>query len=272
MTAEKLMSLNVTDLRALAERHGVSGHARMRKDQLIGALLPVIAAGSPIQNNAKGNAAAKVTMPVAAGSSSSSSRPSPGPSPASNPSAPGPNPGLPIPERYGSDRLVLLMQDAHHIFAYWEITPETFARVAAKAGANAAHVLILHAPSGLEQRDIDLRGGNYYLSVAPGATYRAEISLRSKDGVLHPLAVSNFVQTPLAGPSPRSDAQWLGIDETFHELLALAGLPGHEPVGSLARLQARAGEGHLIRAESGGSSGFSSTARTSSLLSKRPDG
>ena len=185
MTAEKLMSLTVTDLRALAERHGVSGHARMRKDQLIGALLPVIAAGSPIQNNAKGNAAAKVTMPVAAGSSSSSSRPSPGPSPASNPSAPGPNPGLPIPERYGSDRLVLLMQDAHHIFAYWEITPETFARVAAKAGANAAHVLILHAPSGLEQRDIDLRGGNYYLSVCARRTvsctpWRCRISSRRR--------------------------------------------------------------------------------------------
>lgn len=286
MTAEELMRLTVKDLRALAERHGVTGHARLRKDQLIGALLPLI--------TAKPHKVAPLPASAPAGSSS-----------ANNVqvahSAPhrGPDPGLPIPESYGVDRLVLLVQDPHHIFAYWEISPGTYARIAAAAGNGAAQVLILHTPSGPEQREIDLRGGNYYLSVAPGSTYRAEIALRGKDGKLHQLAVSNFVQTPAAGPSARTDATWMEVDETFHELLALAGLPGQDPVGSLARLQARTletrimhedvaamrgmssanlsrqAQAHLAEAMSStrlSSTALSSTALSSSALVKRPVG
>lgn len=287
MTAEQLMRLTVKDLRALAERQGIPGHARLRKDQLIGTLLPLI--------TAQASAPVPATLVVSAPAGSSVH------GPAAQPSAPqrGPDPGLPIPESYGVDRLVLLVQDPHHIFAYWEISPGTYSRVATVAGFGAAQVLILHTPSGPEQREIDLRGGNYYLSVAPGSTYRAEIALRSKDGKLHQLAVSNFVQTPAAGPSPRTDATWMEVDETFHELLAMAGLPGQDPVGSLARLKARTldarvlgertvaerglssaalsrqAKAHLAEAMSNtglSSTALSSTALSSTALSKRPVG
>ena len=246
MTAEELMRLTVKDLRALAERHGVTAHARLRKDQLIGALLPL--------TTAKPTKAAPVPASAPAGSSSLGGQ--------AHPPAPqrGPDPGLPIPDSYGLDRLVLLVQDPHHIFAYWEISPGTYARVAALAGSGAAQVLILHTPSGPEQREIDLRGGNYYLSVAPGSTYRAEIALRSKDGKLHQLAVSNFVQTSAIGPSTRTDATWMEVDETFHELLALAGLPGQDPVGSLSRLQARTLDARILHEEVATKLGLSSAS------------
>jgi hypothetical protein len=246
MTAEQLMRLTVKDLRALAERQGVTGHARLRKDQLIGALLPLVTSKAP--------APAPQLTSSPTGSSTSA--------PVASAPAPqrGPDPGLPIPESYGRDRLVLLIQDPHHIFAYWEVSPGTYARVAALAGAGSAQVLILHTPSGPEQREIDLRGGNYYLSVAPGSTYRAEIALRGKDGKLHQLAVSNFVQTPAAGPSARTDATWMEVDETFHELLALAGLPGQDPVGSLARLQARTLDARVLGEHAVAARGLSSVS------------
>jgi len=249
MTAEELMRLTVKDLRALAERQGVMGHARLRKDQLIGALLPLITV-QPAK-------AIPVATSAPAGSSSTSTKSGQNQHPAPHR---GPDPGLPIPESYGLDRLVLLVQDPHHIFAYWEISAGTYARVAAAAGTGAAQVLILHTPSGPEQREIDLRGGNYYLSVAPGSTFRAEIALRSKDGTLHQLAVSNFVQTPAAGPSTRTDTTWMEVDETFHELLALAGLPGQDPVGSLARLKARTLETRVLHEDVAAMRGLSSAS------------
>ena len=248
MTAEELIRLNVKDLRALAERHGVTGHARLRKDQLIGALQPLI--------TTKPAKAAPLPISGPAGSSSLGAPALP-PAPQR-----GPDPGLPIPDSYGLDRLVLLMQDPHHIFAYWEISPGTFSRVSTSAGTGSAHVLILHTPSGPEQREVDLRGGNYYLSVAPGSTYRAEIALRGKDGQLHQLAVSNFVQTPAVGPSTRTEATWMEVDETFHDLLTLAGLPGQDPVGSLARLHARTLDSRILNDDAATKRGLSSASLT----------
>ncbi len=230
MTAEELMRLTVKDLRALAERQGVTGHARLRKDQLIGALLPFgyrqAAKSAPSCRSVRLPAARRL--------------PRTGRRPRQQRRIVDPIPACRFLKATGSTASrLLLVQDPHHIFAYWEISPGTYARVAALAGTGAAQVLILHTPSGPEQREIDLRGGNY-LSVAPGSAYRAEIALRSKGPFpLHQLAVSNFVQTPAAGPSTRTDATWMEVDETFHELLALAGLPGQDPVGSLARLNAR---------------------------------
>ena len=246
MTAEELMRLTVKDLRALAERQGLPGAGKMRKDQLIGQLLPLIAKSAP-------KPPAPVAAPAAGSSSSSGGRQAPAPR------HEGPDPGLPIPESYNADRLVLLVQDPHHIFAYWEISPGTRARTAAAAGAGATAVLLLHTASGAEQREIDLRGGNYYLSVAPGATFRAEIALRSRDGRLFTLAMSNFVQTPAAGPSTRTDATWMEVDETFHELLSLAGLPGgQDAAGSLARLSARTLDAKLLGHEEAAARGLSS--------------
>ncbi len=254
MTAEELMRMTVKDLRALAERHGLTGHGKLRKDELIGGLLPFAVDGSA-KAGSSGSAAANATTVIMAAPPAGSSK-------TSTPSAPpapqrGPDPGLPIPDSYSHDRLVLLVQDPHHIFAYWEVTPSTYATVAAAAGHGAATVLALHTSSGAEQREVDLRGGNYYLAVAPGATYRAEIALRSRDGTLHTLAISNFVETPAAGPSSRTDATWMEVDETFHELLALAGLPGPD-AGSLARLSARTLDTKVLAADEAVVRGLSS--------------
>jgi hypothetical protein len=87
-------------------------------------------------------------------------------------------------------------------------------------------VLILHTSQGDEQREVDLRGGNYYLTVAPRGAYTADLAIRDGQGNLHILARSNRVDTPAAGPSWRTDEDWLQVDERFDELLSLAGTPG----------------------------------------------
>jgi hypothetical protein len=192
----------------------------MRKDELVQALMPTTRAPHPGSPTPTGRGA-PVSAP--AGSSQSSSSSMPPQQPATNQ---GPDQGLPIPDRYGRDRLVLLVQDPQHVFAYWEVTPERYEQVAREAGDGAATVLVLITASGAEQREVDLRGGNYYLAVAPNATYQAQLALRDRHGRLHTLASSNQVTTPAAGVSPRTDEQWMAVDETFHELLAMAGLPG----------------------------------------------
>jgi hypothetical protein len=246
MTAEELMRMTVKDLRALAERHGIAGTSRLRKDQVISALLPHVLSLSK-------TAPSVVSDPTPKGSSGivfTAAVPAP---------VVGPNPGLTIPESYGLDRLVLLAQDPLHIFAYWEISPLAYAKAAGEAGPGATAVLLLHTATGAEQREVDLQGGNYYLAVAPGGTYRAELALRARDGRLITLARSNFVQTPAGSPSTRTDATWMEVDETFHELLALAGLPGQD-ASSLSRLQARTLDTRVLDDSALAARGLSSAA------------
>jgi hypothetical protein len=157
-----------------------------------------------------------------------------------NPQAHGANPGLPIPDHYGRDRLVLMVQDPLHIFAYWELQAETVARA-----INDTHggdpVLVIHTSGNTETRSVDLRGGNYYLSVSADQDYEAELALRSTNGALHVLVRSNKVHTPAPTISQRVDEQWMGIENTegsFHELLELAGLPGQVAgANSVSRLR-----------------------------------
>lgn len=209
MTADQLNKLPLKDLRALAAGRGIAGSVKLRKDELVTALATTMAGErreppAPTAGQAGGS-----TPPQA-----QAWQPAP------------PEHGLPVPDRYGRDRLVLLVQDPSHVFAYWEVAPETLARVRAEAGGHAAAVLVLHGPGGAEQREVDLNGGNYYLAVAPGSLYEAELCLRASDGRLIRIAMSNRIHTPAAGPSWRTDEAWMEVDESFQDLLALAGVPG----------------------------------------------
>jgi hypothetical protein len=134
------------------------------------------------------------------------------------------NPGLPIPEHYGRDRLVLMVQDPLHIFAYWELQGDTVAR-AMNETHGGSPVLVVRCDGHSESREVDLRGGNYYLAVKPDSRYEAELALRSNNGQLFTLARSNSVQTPLPAVSTRLDEQWMSTQDHFSDLLDLAGLP-----------------------------------------------
>lgn len=224
MTRDQLNLLSDHDLRELGDRYGISSD--LQRPELLGLLSSRLASGTALAVPAMAEATSSSIQRV----------------PVTND---GPNPGLPIPPRYGRDRLVLMVQDPGHLFAYWEVTPSTLDRVRSEIGEPGQPVLVVLGPTGEEQREVDLLGGNYYLAVASTATYEARLALRDRHGRLHTLAGSNLVSTPAAGPSWRTDEDWMVVDERFHELVARAGLPGEGGSsalrlgGSEVRLRAR---------------------------------
>jgi len=217
---DELSRLSLPELRALAAAHGLADVATLDKEALVRRLAARLSAPVPAGAAALGVPSGQVAAPAAAPAGSSHS------APAAPVRRDGPDPGLPIPDRYGRDRLVLMVQDPFHVFAYWEVTPETAAGAQAAAGPHAATVLLIETPNGQESREVDLAGGNYYLAVAPATAYAAQLAVRDAQGRLHVLARSNRVTTPAANVSTRQDEAWMTVDETFGELLDLAGLPG----------------------------------------------
>lgn len=254
MKRDELEALTVKELRLIAAEKGVPKATKLAKAELVAALS---AAPKPKSTRTKATTSStrtqrrnSFTAPPPAKRKATGKLPPGAPTAKSSSSllapvvkapAPAPivgaNPGLPVPEHYGHDRLVLMVQDPHHVFAYWELQPETVARVSSQAQGSGTPVLAIHASGNTEFREVDLRGGNYYLAVSPDQDYEAELALRDRHGKLHTLARSNKVHTPTPSISSRIDEQWMGVDETFHELLELAGLPGHlRGAGSAARL------------------------------------
>ncbi|MBA3847603.1 MAG: DUF4912 domain-containing protein [Planctomycetes bacterium] len=227
MSPHELDRLTLAQLRDLAGRHAVADAGTLKKPDLIAALAK--ATGVSGSGRVPDSAA-----PGPAGSSRVEEQ---------KPQQTGPRqaePGLPIPDRYGRDRLVLMVQDPFHVFAYWELSAQALDQARTACGEQGTPVLILHTASGAEQREVDLRGGNYYLSVAPNANYEAQLALRDSKGQLHPLARSNRVTTPAATVSARRDEQWMSVDDSFGELLEMAGLPNaNAGQGSAARLSDR---------------------------------
>ena len=262
MKRSELENLTVKELRLIALERGLAKATKLLlKSELVDALTaPARAVRGKTTATPPTNSTTKRTQrrgsftsapnknksalpPGAPAARSSSSLLAPASAPAKAP-APAPivgcDPGLPIPEHYGQDRLVLMVQDPHHVFAYWELLPQTIARISSQAQNTSTPVLAIHVGGNTEFREVDLRGGNYYLIVLPDQDYEAELALRDRHGKIHTLARSNRVHTPAPTISSRIDEQWMGVDESFHELLELAGLPGHlqgaTGAGSAARL------------------------------------
>lgn len=259
MDASSLRALTVKELRSLADGQGVPRAARLKKDELVAALLPLLCP----------TPAAPMAAPASAPAGSSSIE-----APAAAPAAPLPPPqdGLPIPDRYGCDRLVLMVQDPNHLFAYWEVSPAALDRARAAAGEGWAPVLVLHTAGGTEQREVDLRGGNYYLTVAANSDYRAVLAIRDRAGRLHLLAESTLVRTPAAAPSPSSEEQWMVVDETFSELLSLAGAPAGSSgaLSSGARFRTRSLDSRILSWSEEQAGGAGGPGLPSSLTVARP--
>jgi hypothetical protein len=249
MKRQELEAMTVRELRLIAVERGLPKATKMIKAELVAALsgparpprTKAATASSRTQRRGSFTSPAprrKAALPPGAPDPQASSSLRASPTPAPGPAAIiGSDPGLPVPEHYGRDRLVLMVQDPHHVFAYWELLPDTVARVSHETRGQSTPVLAIRMNGNVEYREVDLRGGNYYLAVAPDQEYEAELALRDAAGTLHTLARSNRVHTPSPTISSRVDEQWMGTNETFHELLELAGLPGSRgAAGSAARL------------------------------------
>ncbi|TVR13209.1 MAG: DUF4912 domain-containing protein [Planctomycetota bacterium] len=219
----KLENLNLKQLKDLARELEIPNRSRMRKAELILALYDAQGSsdsGDTSSSSSAGKDLAHQATSLQASSSGGSS--SGGTNSDTQPFGPHGDPGLPIPQHYGRDSVVLMVQDPEHLYVWWELSSGTTEQLRQRLGQSSSSLLLLYGPDGCEQRVIDLAAGNYYLAVAPKTTYRVALALRDSNGTLHLLAQSEEVQTPAASPSDAIDEEWMAVDETFATLLQQA--------------------------------------------------
>ncbi|MFW5830385.1 MAG: DUF4912 domain-containing protein [Planctomycetota bacterium] len=213
-----LSAKTIKALRQLAADLGIRNRSKMRKDQLLAA----IEAAQGVQKQAVQEQA----------SSSATSTAAAAPAPAHGPNG---DPGLPIPDHYETDRLVLMVQDPHNVFAYWEISNGMLQHLRQQHGRLSAALLLVHCGGDTEQRIVDLAANNYYLSLPPDQDCYVELAVRDEEGQVHVFLRSNSVRTPAHRVSDRTEVEWMDVDDRFATLLEMADIGGGMSSADLVR-------------------------------------
>lgn len=224
-----LEALRVADLRALAREHQLIGAGALRKAELITALHRHFV---HLDSAAVTRGRERVEhLPVQAPPTAVAAVPASETSPAAAP--PAADPGAmrdpswyapPLPDRYDTDRLTLMVRDPHWLFCYWELRPALLAAVRAEFPGPSWTVLrILHLDEAEGVSDtwtIDIGGDavSWYVNTGrPGARFRAELGLTDADGRYRLLVASNTVTAPMDAPSARWDEEWVGVSREVWE-------------------------------------------------------
>ncbi len=176
------------------------------------------------ETSARPRTPATATTPPAASPSRPAARP---------PVVPPPPPAellhddAPLPDAYGSDRLVLLARDPHCLYAYWDLSPAHVERVLARAGSDALRVVLrtydatqiaFDATPPARFQDFAVAGNarSLYAYVGkPASSFVAEVGFLRNDGVFFPLARSAPVWTPRTEQPGTAPGQWMTVG--WHE-------------------------------------------------------
>jgi hypothetical protein len=143
-----------------------------------------------------------------------------------------------------------MVRDPHWVFAYWELTPESFEE-ARKAfggdGERATTILRVYDTTGVafsgenanSQFDIAVGdANNWYINTGcPTRSYCMDIGLLSPQGAFRTIARSNTVDTPRADMSEEIDERWIsGQEELEHIHRLLKAFPVGESSAELIEL------------------------------------
>lgn len=142
-----------------------------------------------------------------------------------------------IPSRYGEDRLTLLVRDPWWIFAYWEVTPRTWEDARRRIGREVPlkQVLRVYDITGIEEFtgenansffDIELTpfADNWYINVGvPDRSYCVELGFKTPGGSFYRILRSNTVRTPRYGMSEEISEEWMVSEEEYWRMFALSG-------------------------------------------------
>jgi len=115
-----------------------------------------------------------------------------------------------LAHEYGRDRLVLMPRDPHWLFAYWEITPASRAKI---TGSSFLRVKRFNPVGKTLASYFDLaltpETDNWYINAGfANSLYQVDLGWQDPAGNFHPLLSSNFAQTPPDSISPREDEEW----------------------------------------------------------------
>jgi hypothetical protein len=130
-----------------------------------------------------------------------------------------------IPDRYGRTELVLMVVDPFHLFAYWEVTPESFqdaqdALGAEMDGARAVirfyDISLIHFDGTNAHHtwdiDIGLEARGWYVPVwTAEKSYCADLGFVARTGRFHAISRSNVIHTPRSGVSISTDERWMRV-------------------------------------------------------------
>lgn len=140
-----------------------------------------------------------------------------------------------LPQGYGETMAALMPRDPNWMFVYWEITPNSKARLAREHGSDlfkkGRQVLrvydLAHADGSARHFDIPvmLDANNWYVHVQEGGgSYCCELGLIRPDGNFIGIVKTNPVTLPPGRVSDIMDEKWMAVSEDFDKLLQLSGV------------------------------------------------
>ena len=141
-----------------------------------------------------------------------------------------------VPSGYGDNRILIQVRDPYWIHAYWEITQEKINALRQEWGHvvnDSRRILRIYDVTGVmfdgsnanSFFDIEINDftNSWYINVGtPGRSYCVDIGLVLPDGRFIVLARSNFVTTPIDGPSGVMDEEWMIVEDDFNRLYGLS--------------------------------------------------
>lgn len=140
-----------------------------------------------------------------------------------------------LPQEYGVTMAALMPRDPNWMFVYWEITPNSKARLAREHGPDlfekGRQVLrvydLAHADGSARYFDVPvmLDANNWYVHVQDGGgSYCCELGLVRPDGNFVGIVKTNPVTLPPGRVSDVMDEKWMAVSEDFDKLLQLSGV------------------------------------------------
>lgn len=208
---EGLAALSARQLRRMGLDHGIANAGRMRREELIRRLEPLLS----------GAGASVVAEEVAP--------------------SPQPEVRFAFPESYGVDRVVLLVRDPTMLFAYWDISADTWAEVIRRgltspdSGWSRALRVFDVTAAAAESFDgavhvtdvlLDSAARDYYLEApAPNRHYLVEFGYLHESGEFLLIARSAPVVVPRAEPSDDMDETWGSLYDEAYRLSLAGGRP-----------------------------------------------
>jgi len=256
MKKSELLTMVVSELKALAKKMKVTVPAGAKKTDIVQSLLPAFKAKKPAAK--KSRSVKKAVEPKRAPARKPAGQPArewklpPGVeeplmaqervADAKYYTGPVPQQKQPaaayeeLPAGYGEEKIALMARDPYMVHAYWEVTPSRIEREKKWFGWSSKLAVRIYDISGVQfdgrnavgyfDQEVFERIGSWYFDLGrPLHSFVADIGLLSSEGKFLTLSRSNYITMPRDGVSDVLDEEWMLVDEEFWKLYGFPGGP-----------------------------------------------
>ncbi len=146
-----------------------------------------------------------------------------------------------IPYSYNVTRIVAMVRDPNWIFAYWEVTGDTYHQLEKSFGDKWSGCRIIlrvfdRTAASSDWFDIEpgYQSSSWYIHVASNRLYQVAIGVLDPEGKFTEIAISNLAETPNNSTSNIVDDKWLVPDTIYEKIFIASG--GYEKQNGSAEL------------------------------------